>query len=201
MHLQTKVYLLLSSLFFSSAPQCSAGLDIGIVLDKSKSVKIPNLKIIMKFLGHLIEKFIPGSNTDHFGFITFHQVAKLVFSFADSQFHDKDKLLDKMAIEPIKLELQTRTDLALKMAVEKLFADAGRDRPEKPSVMLVLTDGKPTNPDKKYDFAAFAKEISKIFKVIHNNEVRGYTLIKLFIFYVIHYKCIDVIFNLASSCL
>ena len=139
----------------------------------------------MKFLGHLIEKFNPGPNTDHFGFITFNKVAKLVFSFSDSQFHDKDKLLDKMASEPIKLERQTRTDLALTMAVEKLFTDAGGDRPEKPSVMLVLTDGKPTNPDKKFDFAAFAEEISKIFKVIHNNEVRGYTLLKLFIFYFI----------------
>ncbi|CAH3133298.1 unnamed protein product [Pocillopora meandrina] len=32
-------------------PPCTAGLDVGIVLDKSKSVKIPNLKKVIEFLG------------------------------------------------------------------------------------------------------------------------------------------------------
>ena len=72
----------------------------------------------------------------------------MVFKFSDSQFHEKDALLKKIAEEPIKLELKTRTDLALKMADGELFTKAGGDRPNKPNVMIVLTDGKPTHPKK-----------------------------------------------------
>ena len=55
---------------------------------------------------------------------------------------EKDALSKKIAEEPIKLELKTRTDLALKMADDELFIKAGGDRPDKPNVMIVLTDGK-----------------------------------------------------------
>ena len=134
-------------------------------MDKSKSVKIPNLKTVITFLGELIEKFHPAPDADHFGFITFHNKANMVFKFADSKYHDKDELKNKIASEPIQLQLQTRTDLALKMARDELFTEAGGDRPDKPNVMIVLTDGKPTHPNKKFDFKAFADEIAKEFKV------------------------------------
>ena len=81
----------------SSAPPCTAGLDIGIVLDKSKSVKTSNLRKVITFLGELVEKFHPAPDADHFGFITFHNKGTdLVFNFANSQYHNKDALLKKM---------------------------------------------------------------------------------------------------------
>ena len=139
---------------------------MAIVLDKSKSVKASNLRKVMTFLGELVGKFHPTPDADHFRFITFHNKANLVFKFADSQYHDKTKLLNKFASEPIQLELQTRTDLALKIADNELFTKAGGDRPDNPNIMIVLTDGRPTHPDKKkYDFKTFADEISKDFKV------------------------------------
>ena len=70
----------------------------------------------------------------------------------------------KIAEEPTVLQHQTRTDMALLMARDEMFTEAGGDRPDKPNVMIVLTDGKPTNPDKDFDFKAFSKEISKDFK-------------------------------------
>ena len=63
------------------------------------------------------------------------------------------------------LHYQTRTDMALLMARDEMFTEAGGDRPDKPNVMIVLTDGKPTNPNEDFDFKAFSKEISKDFKV------------------------------------
>ena len=81
---------------------------------------------------------------------------------------EKDAFWKKIAEEPIKLELKTRTDLALKMADDELFTKAGGDRPDKPNVMIVLTDGKPTHPKKGFDFKAFAKEISKDFNASVN---------------------------------
>nr|XP_058959500.1 coadhesin-like [Pocillopora verrucosa] len=147
-------------------PLCTAGLDIAIVLDKSKSVKLPNLEKAITFIGDLVKTFHPAPDKDHFGFITFHEKAQMVFKFADSQYHDENALLQKIAEEPRKLELYTRTDLALIMARDQLFTEEGGDRPDKPNVMIVLTDGRPTKPkgDKNFDFKEFADKIAEDFK-------------------------------------
>ena len=123
--------------------------------------------MVLLFLDKLIGKFHPAPDADHFGFITFHNKANLVFTFSNSKYHNRDALLAKIASEPIKLELETRTDLALIMARDELFTQAGGDRPDKPNVMIVLTDGKPTKPkgQKNFNFETFAEGISKDFKV------------------------------------
>ena len=63
------------------------------------------------------------------------------FKLGDSRYRDKDALLQKMANEPMVLQYQTRTDLALIMAKDEMFTEEGGDRPDKPNVMIVLTDG------------------------------------------------------------
>ena len=80
------------------------------------------------------------------------------FKLGDSRYHDKDALLQKIANEPMVLQYQTRTDLALIMARDEMFTEAGGDRPDKPNVMIVLTDGKPTHPKKVFDFANIISE-------------------------------------------
>ncbi|CAH3133313.1 unnamed protein product, partial [Pocillopora meandrina] len=119
----------------------STGLDIGIVLDKSESVRKANLRKVITFLCELVKKFHPSPEEDHFGLITFNKRAELAFTFADSKYHDKEALVKRIADEPIRLRLHTRTDLALKLALDSLFTKAGGDRPDKPNVMIVLTDG------------------------------------------------------------
>ena len=151
--------------FPSTAVPCTEGLDIGIILDKSRSVKVRNLRTVIKFLGSLVQKFNPAPDRDHFGFITFNNNAKLVFSFADSEYYEKDALLAKLASEPLTMAFKTRTDLALEMARDKLFTESGGDRPDKPNILIVLTDGKPNIPKKaKVDFKEFADTINKEFK-------------------------------------
>lgn len=73
---------------------CFGGFDIGIVLDKSRSVGLDDLDRLLMFVGDLadlVNKFYPSALGDHFGLITFGRNAKLVFSFADSQYYDKVK--------------------------------------------------------------------------------------------------------------
>lgn len=107
--------------------------------------------------------FDPSPDADHFGLITFNEQANLVFDF--NQHQNKADLLQAIANEPIKLEYQTRTDLALIMARDELFTPTGGDRPDKPNILFIFTDGKPTHPEKKKsDFKAFAEEIAKDFK-------------------------------------
>ena len=118
------------------------------------------------FLGSLVRNFNPSPDRDHFAFITFNYKANMVFKFADSQYHDMDALLQKIANESIVTELQTRTDLALIMARDELFTEEGGDRPARPNVLVVITDGIPTHPDKKaFDFEGFANGIAKDLKV------------------------------------
>ena len=164
--LSVVIYQILRLFIYTALP-CTAGLDIAIVLDKSKSVKLPNLEKAITFIGDLVKTFHPAPDKDHFGFITFHEKAQMVFKFADSQYHEKNALLQKIAKEPRKLELYTRTDLALIMARDQLFTEEGGDRPDKPNVMIVLTDGRPTKPkgDKSFNFKEFADKIAEDFKV------------------------------------
>ena len=151
-----------------AAPSCTAGLDIGILWDKTKSVDEGELKKVITFLKDLVNKFKPAPDEDHFGLITFQgKTATLVFDFAASEFYNKSILVDKINREPTKKARHwgTRTDLALELARDKLFTKAGGDRPDKPNVMLVLTDGKPFGLPKDRNFAEFAKSISSDFQV------------------------------------
>ena len=70
---------------------CIGGLDIGSVLDKSRSLGLDDLDRLLTFVGDLVDKFHPSTLGDHFGLITFGRNATLVFSFADSQYYDKVK--------------------------------------------------------------------------------------------------------------
>ncbi|XP_020625289.1 coadhesin-like [Orbicella faveolata] len=144
-------------------PPCSAGLDIGIVLDKSRSVNIRNLKKIIASLAELVDRFEPGPDKDHFGLVTFNRRAYTEFTFSDETLYRKETLKKKISEIPLTLALQTRTDLAMKEARDNLFSPSGGDRPEKPNIMIFLTDGRPTNQPR--DFATFAAEFYKDSKV------------------------------------
>ena len=152
---------------FFAAPPCIAGLDIGIVLDKSQSINKKNLERDIEFLAHLVRKFNPAPDGDHFGLITFDKFARLVFNFSDSEYYNLDSLEKKIESEPTEKAkgYGTRTDLALIMARDELFTQAGGDRQNNPNVMLVLTDGKPYGLPENRNFTVFSKDILKVFKV------------------------------------
>lgn len=120
---------------------CEAGLDIGIVLDKSLSVKQQNLQNVILNLRDLINKSNPAPAADHFGLITFHNQPTLAFDFKDSTFYNKTALLNRIGQEPIAMKRWTRIDMALDMANRTLFSSQGGHRPGKRSLMIVFTDG------------------------------------------------------------
>lgn len=160
----TYIYHLLNNFLFDhTAPSCKAGLDIALVVDKSSSISKKNLKKAAEFLEDLVEKFNPGPDEDHFGLITFSRKATTAFTFADSEYHDKEALRQGIASRLVEPGRGTRTDLALRAANE-LFTEAGGDRADKPDLMIVLTDGNP-NHLRKTTFEEFAKEIAKSFEV------------------------------------
>lgn len=135
-------------------PSCSIGLDIGIVVDTSQSVKKYNLKKVMTFIVELVDHFNPSPDGDHFGLVTFNRKAFTQFTFADRKLYSADALKERIRKVPLDLGLQTRTDLAMNAARDNLFSPRGGDRPDNPDIMIMLTDGKPTRQPE--DFGVFA---------------------------------------------
>ena len=135
---------LTKNVFFSvyyEEKSCEAGLDIGIVLDKSLSVKQQNLQNAILNLRDLINKSNPAPDADHFGLITFNNQPTLAFDFKDSTFYNKTALLNRIGREPIAMKRWTRIDMALDMANRTLFSSQVGHRPGKRSLMIVFTDG------------------------------------------------------------
>ena len=147
----------------SSAQSCEAGLDVGIVLDKSLSVKKGNLQNAIRLLRDVVSKSNPSPEADHFGLITFNSIATLEFDFKDANFHNKTALLARIDAEPVELKKWTRIDLALEKA-KNMFSIEGGDRPDMRNLMVVLTDGKFTNKTEE-EFTAFVNMVSGDFQV------------------------------------
>ena len=141
-----------------------AGLDIGIVLDKSLSVKKGNLQSAIRLLRDVVNNSNPSPEADHFGLITFNSIATLEFDFKDANYYQKSALLARIDAEPVELKKWTRIDLALEKANSTLFSSEGGNRPDMPNLMVVLTDGKFTNKTEE-EFTAFVNMVSGEFQV------------------------------------
>ena len=102
-------------------------------MDKTQSIIKKELEKVITFLKDLVNKFKPAPDEDHFGLITFEgKTATLVFDFTASEFYNNNTLSDKINKIPTKQasDWGTRTDLALKMARDKLFTKEGGDSPD-----------------------------------------------------------------------
>ena len=153
--------------FFLSGPPCTGGLDIGIILDESVSVTPKHLVTAIDFLRNLVEKFQASPDQDHFGVVTFNRKAYVEFTFKAEALDSVEELKERISNINQDLAYQTRTDLALIAARDHLFSPSGGDRPDKPNVLIVLTDGKPTNQPKPFkEFAAEFHKDPKVLKII-----------------------------------
>ena len=149
--------------YFSIGPPCKGHLDLGIILDKSKSIKKSNLKKLKRSLADFVDKFEVSAERTHVGLISFNDDAELLFDF--NRYHTNKEL--KRAIEkiPEKLEYETRTDLALTMAKNKLFTEAGGDRSDVPNVLIIFTDGKSTGKPWQKGYVPITKTVRVLTEV------------------------------------
>ena len=125
---------LTKNVFFSvyyEEKSCEAGLYIGIVLDKSLSVKQENLQNVILNLRDLINKSNRDPAADYFGLMTFHNQPTLAFDFKDSTFYNKTASLNRIGQEPIAIKRWTRIDMALDMANRTLQSRGTQNRKTK----------------------------------------------------------------------
>ena len=145
-------------------------------MDISSSVKdyLPSLR---EAAMTVVNEFNISTNGTHAGIIAFAQNASLLFNFAAPLYHYP------LAIENEVDKLQhaypnTRIDKALILANYGLFTAAGGDRPDKPNMLFVLTDGKPYPTTKKSGYKPFDVTIPPLEVCCRINRLKGLSLDK-----------------------
>ena len=126
---------------------------------------ISNLRRLKQSLASFVHLFDVSADGTHVGMITFNDHAELLFDFKDHRYHTEDQLKEAIKEIPLKLELKTRTDLALTLAKNRLFSLEGGDRPDVPNALIIFTDGKSTGKPKQEGFVPIPQTVETLTKV------------------------------------
>ena len=118
-----------------------------------------NLRKLRQALVSFVHLFEVSAEGTHIGMISFNNDADLLFDFKDDRYHTEDQLRKRIEEIPLRLEFQTRTDLALTLAKDKLFSLEGGDRPDVPNVCIVFTDGKSTGKPRSKGFVPIPETV------------------------------------------
>ena len=130
---------------------------------------ISNLRRLKRSLASFVHLFDVSADGTHVGMITFNNDAELRFDFKDHRYHTTDQVKKAILEIPLKLKVQTRTDLALTLAKKKLFSAEGGDRPNVPNALIIFTDGKSTGKPRYKGFVPIPETVKILTEVgIHS---------------------------------
>ncbi|CAH3028481.1 unnamed protein product, partial [Porites evermanni] len=129
---------------FACPVPCIRAIDIGVLLDATNSVGKENFVIAKDFVLTLVNSMTISSEESHLGLIVFNINAEILVAFKDLD-KQNPSVIKNILKNTTKLKGQTFIDRALRKAGEELFTVAYGERPNKPDVLIVLTDGR-TNP-------------------------------------------------------
>nr|XP_058952512.1 coadhesin-like [Pocillopora verrucosa]XP_058952513.1 coadhesin-like [Pocillopora verrucosa]XP_058952514.1 coadhesin-like [Pocillopora verrucosa]XP_058952515.1 coadhesin-like [Pocillopora verrucosa]XP_058952516.1 coadhesin-like [Pocillopora verrucosa] len=118
---------------------CKEHLDVGVIVDSSNSISSVDYNRARDYLVRLAQRLEVSEAGTHMAILLYSWEAHLWHRFTDPQ--NIDALTAKARSLP-HIRGGTRTDRALELAAEEFFGwDNSGDRPDKPNVLLVLTDG------------------------------------------------------------
>ena len=123
-----------------SVNPCEKGIDLGIIVDRSKSVRKDNFITVKEALKSFMGNFNIDPDRTHVSPIFFAGTPYHMFNLSDPQYHSNQAVINSIDNLSDKLFSGTRTDLALMKAHDELFT-YGQDRPRRPNVLVVFTDG------------------------------------------------------------
>ncbi len=127
-------------LCFLSDSSCK--LDLGLVVDTTKSIKAANVPKLKKALTDLVKQFAVAEDGTHVSFQTFAKESVIHNYFNDANYYSEEAVLALIDNGISKLTKPTRLDKALQMADEEMFTEESGDRPGVRSVMVLFTDGR-----------------------------------------------------------
>ena len=134
----------LCSLSFVIEPApCKQGLDLGILIDGSSSIRTNNHeRLLHDFMPKFLNSFNIAKRKTNVGIIVYDAAAELLAKFNGPNSRSKKKAITFVkSIQPF-VSLQTRTDKGLKAADEELFTKGNGDRKRYQNVLVTFTDGR-----------------------------------------------------------
>ena len=140
------------AIFFIAPDPCenSKGMDVAFIVDKTKSLGVPNFLLLKGFLLELVDAMHIGPNETHTAIMTFSRKPTILTKFADSQLYNNEAVHQFIANIPVFLGGRTFTDKALLAAADRLFIPGAGDRPKYPNVLILLTDGRTNSKSKPF---------------------------------------------------
>lgn len=127
-------------LIFSDTSKCK--LDLGLLVDTTKSITYANVPKLKASLVSLVNKFNVSTSGTHVSFETFEKESTLHNKFNDDLYHSNKAIGDLITNNITKLDSPTRLDKALTMARELMFRDESGQRAGVRSAMVLYTDGR-----------------------------------------------------------
>lgn len=136
---------------------CGQPADVIFLIDSSNSIWIRDFKrYVIPFMKNVSAQFNvgPGPRHTRIGALSFSHVIRKQFGL--KSYSDKERLM--AAFDRIKLiGGQTRTDKALRYATKRMLRPSDGARPDVPHILIVLTDGQSSFPDKTAHKAELAR--------------------------------------------
>jgi len=120
----------------------SKGLDVAFLVDRTRSLTIADFMLAKGFFAELVGALNISRDATHVGIILFARKGKVISTFADEEFYNKEALYRFIENIPDKRFMPTRIDRALIAASNSLFTPVGGDREKFPNVLILLTDGR-----------------------------------------------------------
>ena len=114
-------------------------LDVCLIVDASKSVRVQNFVRVKTFLIQFIHQFEPDT---HFSVITFAKNPSVLCKFDSPQCQSPDATHSLISRIPDKLSGGTYTDRALVAAEQIVFAPENGERGDAANIVVVITDGR-----------------------------------------------------------
>ena len=123
---------------------CQGKTDLAFIVDSSGSLGESNFQEAKNFVWTVIRNFEISNNDTLVGVIRYSTRASVIFDFQFSA--DNNVLLLKETIDNIPfMEGETKTELALQLALTDLFSAKGGSRPDVPKILVVMTFGRSDN--------------------------------------------------------
>lgn len=133
--------------FLLGIPPCAERIDLGLLIDSSKSVQVKNLKrLLRKFMPEFLRSIEIAENQTLVSVVMFHRKAVVLNDFKAAVSYGKVDLIDVLENRRVKVTFMTRIDRGLDAFSSKLFSEEGGDMENKANVLLVFTDGRPFPP-------------------------------------------------------
>lgn len=117
-------------------------LDLGLVVDTTRSIKENNIPKVKTVLQQLIQKFDISENGTHVSLETFDNESTLHNTFKNSSFYSKEAILTLITDDINELFKPTRLDVALRTAKYEMFSDVNGNRPGVEKALVLFTDGR-----------------------------------------------------------